>query len=150
MRSTDRGIGFAVWNAHSVNNKRADIEFLLHDRELDVLCITETWLGEDVAFEFFGYLTYRCDRPGGGGGGSAILVRESLSVLPLSVDGPWRDRLDAVAVRLSTVLGSLAVISVYAPPESGINADMSTSLIRCSLGCDLLLFCGDFNAHSPL
>ena len=59
MRSTERGIRFAVWNAHSVNNKRADIEYLLHDRELDILCITETWLDVDVAFEFFGYLTYR-------------------------------------------------------------------------------------------
>ena len=65
MRSTDRGIIFAVWNAHSVNNKRADIEYLLHDRELDILCITETWLEEGVAFEFYGYLTYRFDRPGG-------------------------------------------------------------------------------------
>ena len=42
MRSTDRGIRLAAWNAHSVNNKRADIEYLLHDRELDILCITET------------------------------------------------------------------------------------------------------------
>ena len=73
MRSTERGIRFAVWNAHSVINKGADIEYLLHDRELDILRITETWLDEDVAFEFFGYLTYRCDCSGGGGGGSVIL-----------------------------------------------------------------------------
>ena len=150
MCSGDSSIRFAFWNAHSVDNKRADIEYLLHDRELDVLCITETWLDEDVAFEFNGYLTYRCDRPGGGGGGSAILVRESLSILPLFMDGPWGDRLDAVAIRLSTVLGSLAVISLYAPPESCVDAGMWSSLIWRSLGCDLLFFCGDFNAHSPL
>ena len=53
MSSTGRGIRFAVWNAHSVNNKRADVEFLLHDRELDIFYITESWLVEDVAFEFF-------------------------------------------------------------------------------------------------
>ena len=122
MRTTEKGITFSVWNAHSVNNKRADIEYLLHDRELDILCITETWLYEDIAFEFFGYLTYRCDRPGGGGGGSVILVREDLSILPLSVDGSWCDRLEVVAIRLSTALGSLAVMSVYVPLESGIDA----------------------------
>ena len=60
----------------------------------------------------------------------AILVREGLSILPLSVDGPWCDRLDAVAIRLSTVLGSLAVISVYAPPESGVDL-ITRTLERC-------------------
>ena len=39
---------------------------------------------------------------------------------------------------------------MYAPPESGIDAGMWSLLIERSLGCDLLLFCGDFNAHSPL
>ena len=74
MCSPGRGIIFPVWNAHSGNNKRAEVEFLLHNKELDVLCIFESWLAEDVAFEFYGYSTYRSDRPGGGGGVSVILA----------------------------------------------------------------------------
>ena len=56
-----------MWNAHSVNNKRAEVEFLLHDRDLEVRCISESWLAKGIAFELYGYLTYRRDRPGGGG-----------------------------------------------------------------------------------
>ena len=55
MCSSGGGIRFGVWNAHSVNNKRADIEFLLRDRGLDVLCISESWLAEGVVFELYGY-----------------------------------------------------------------------------------------------
>ena len=69
MCSPGRGIRFAVGNAHSINNKRAGMDFLLHDRDIDVLCISESWLAEDVAFEFYVYLTYRRDRLVGGGGG---------------------------------------------------------------------------------
>ena len=69
MCSSGRGIRFGVWNAHSVNNKRAEVEFLLHDRKLDVLCISESWLAKGVAFELYVYLTYRRGRAGGRGGG---------------------------------------------------------------------------------
>ena len=51
---------------------------------------------------------------------------------------------------MSTALGSLAVMSVYAPPDSAVNVGMWSSIIQRSLGCDFLYFCGDFNAHSPL
>ena len=66
------------------------------------------------------------------------------------MDGPWCSRLDVVAVRLSTSLGSLAVVSVYVPPDSGVDSALWTSLIGCVSDCDVLLLCGDFNAHSPL
>ena len=52
MYSPCRGIRFSVWNTHNVINKRADVEFLLHDQELDILCISESWLTEDDVFEF--------------------------------------------------------------------------------------------------
>ena len=76
-----------------------------------------------------------------------ILVRDCLSVLPLPVDGPWCSRLDVVAVRLSTSLGSLVVAPVYTPPDSGVHSALWTSLISCVSDCDVLLLCGDFNAH---
>ena len=58
-----------------------------------------------------------------------ILVRDGLSILPLSVDGPWCSCLDVVAIRLSTTFGSLAVVSVYASPESGVDSGLWPSLI---------------------
>ena len=70
MGSSERSLRFSVWNAHSVRSRRAEVESILSERELDILCITETWLAPGDVFEFFGYLTYRCDRVGGWGRGS--------------------------------------------------------------------------------
>ena len=39
---------------------------------------------------------------------------------------------------------------MYAPPESGNDSSLWPSLIECAWDCDILLFCGDFNAHSLL
>ena len=66
---------FANWNAHSVFNKRQEIEAMLSLHDLNMLCITETWIVPDLVFEFFGYLTFRCVRRSGRGGGVLILIR---------------------------------------------------------------------------
>ena len=42
------------------------------------------------------------------------------------------------------------MVSVYAPPDSGVDSALWSSLIGCASDCEVLLLCGDFNAHSPL
>ena len=34
----------ATWNAHSVYNRRSEVESLLHTHELEILGVTESWL----------------------------------------------------------------------------------------------------------
>ena len=67
MGSLEHGLRISVWNAHSVRSRRVEIESILSKWDLDVFCITETWLDPDDVFEFYGYLTYRCDQVGGRG-----------------------------------------------------------------------------------
>ena len=69
MAESFRRFRFANWNAHSVSNKRQEIEAMLSLNDLDLLCVTETWLDPESVFEFYGYLTFRCDRRIGRGGG---------------------------------------------------------------------------------
>ena len=72
MTEPGKRFRFTNWNAHSVLNKRQEIEAMLSLYDLDMLCVTETWLTPDFLFEFFDYLTFRCDRRLGRGGGSLI------------------------------------------------------------------------------
>ena len=67
MGSSGRGLRFAVWNAHSARSRRTEIESILSEWDLDVFCISNTWLASDDVFEFYRYLTYRCDQVGGRG-----------------------------------------------------------------------------------
>ena len=54
MAQAGKRFRFANWNDHSVFNKRQDIEAMLSLHDLDMLCITETWLTSEHVFEFFG------------------------------------------------------------------------------------------------
>ena len=72
---------------HSVLNKRQEIETMLSLHDLDMLCVTETWLTPDYVFEFFGYSTFRCDRRLGRGGGVLALIRSELAVTGIFWNG---------------------------------------------------------------
>lgn len=71
-RSEMSAIRFATWNAHSVLNKKGQVESLLHLHNLDILAISETWLPPRCpVWQIAGFFKYRRDRPGqrvGGGG----------------------------------------------------------------------------------
>ena len=129
MGSLEHGLRFSVWNAHSVRSRGDEVESILSEWDLDVFCITETWLDPADVFEFYGYLTYRCDRVGGRGGGSLILVRDTLIVVPLLIDGPWGDLFDVVGIRVSSVIGPLNILTVYSPPNARACSTVWSTLI---------------------
>ena len=87
--------------------------------DLDMLCISETWPAPDFVFEFFGYLTFRCDRRLGQGGGSLILIRSELAVTRLNLTIPYGDVFEAVGISVRSPFGELAIICAYMPPSSG-------------------------------
>ena len=58
---------------------------MLNEKDIDILCISETWLLPSLSSSFarvHGYSLYRCD--GGRGGGVCIYVRETLKVTVLT------------------------------------------------------------------
>ena len=58
---------------------------MLNEKNIDILCISETWLLPSLSSNLakvYGYALYRCD--GGRGGGVCIYVRETLKVTVLS------------------------------------------------------------------
>ena len=139
---------FANWNAHSVINKRQEIEAMFSLHDLDMLCVTETWLTPDFVFEFFGYMTFRCDRRLGRGGGALILIRSALAVTKIDLPIPYEDAFEAVGLSVRTSLGVMAIVCAYMPPNSGAELLAWRSLFAFVLAGSAILFCGDFNAHS--
>ena len=80
LGSTLGGLPFwmAIWKAHSVYNKRPEIEELLHTQRLDVLCVTESSLTPEDIWEVPRFMSYRADRFHGQGGGVLILVSRGM------------------------------------------------------------------------
>ena len=72
-------------NAQSLISNFDNIEFLLNDSDIDILCISETWLLPEMQNSFIGiqgYSIFRCD--GGRGGGVCIYVRDNMKVTVLT------------------------------------------------------------------
>ena len=148
MSEPGKRFRFANCNAHSVLNKRQEIEAMLSLYDLDMLCVTETWLAPDFVFEFFGYLTFRCDRRLGRGGGSLILIRSELAFTRLDLTIPYGDVFEAVGLSVRSPLGDLAVVCAYMPPNSRADLLAWRSLFAGVPSGSAILLCGDFNAHS--
>ena len=140
-------------NARSLlaDTRLLDLQILTEVHNIDVLCVTETWLTSrhaDSAVSLKGYQPpLRFDRPSRRGGGAAVYLRHGLTALSISLSG----ELEAVALRL--FLGNrsmLDLVCLYCPP------DVDTSMFIANLedcltsvqgsSCRPLCLIGDFNA----
>lgn len=71
-------------NIRSARNKSNELEALIHDMDVDVLCLTEHWLKNDESsvFNINGYRLGSCfARKQNKGGGSAIFCKPSVNLL---------------------------------------------------------------------
>lgn len=145
-----RSLRYGNWNAHSVLNKKPEIESMLHIHNLDILIITETWLTKRVpVWQFRGYLTFRQDRQSDRpGSGVLILVRNNLLVSPIRVPIQIQKYFDCICVNIATNQFNLQFVGVYAPPNIRIPAIQWSNLISCCSLSTPIILVGDFNAHS--
>ena len=65
----------AFWNARSVCNKIEEIQKMI--QEFDILICVESWLNENINFQFAGFNTFRKDRIHTSGGRIVFLIRKN-------------------------------------------------------------------------
>ena len=123
---------------------------MLRSRNMDILCISESWLLPELDSSFaeiYGYHLYRCDK--GRGGGVCIYVRETLKVTvltsqeivrPLNIEDLW------IVVQYKK-FPSFIIGCVYRHPHATIDSfDYISDVFRnmCLKNKNLLIL-GDFN-----
>ena len=134
-----------------------DLEILCGNYDIDVLCLTETWLSTSSVptgsclVNIPGFQApIRCDRSDRRGGGVAIYVKNGISATTVK----FHDKLESACIKISSSKRKHAyIVTIYRPPkvnptdfithlQSGIdNLTTSASSSICILG--------DFNAkHS--
>ncbi|XP_037792643.1 uncharacterized protein LOC119587991 [Penaeus monodon] len=107
-------------NAQSLLSKTNDVELLVQEREIDVLCISETWLTNDLEDKyvcFSNYNIYRQDK--GRGGGVAIYVRDNLKVNPLNLTASKIDGVEDLWLSIQCrKLPSVIIGCIYRHPHA--------------------------------
>lgn len=120
-----------------------------------VVAVTETWLNSHIPSSLFcppGYTVYRRDRVTGRGGGSLILVRDTVDSIQLDITSPSAPSdalVDAVACQLSFgSTNNVGILCIYRPPNS-LPEDNSTMLTLITnflnLNLPINIIVGDFN-----
>jgi hypothetical protein len=114
------GLNIAHINCRSLLPKLDEISYIMNSANVNVLCLTETWLDDTVCdSDIFidGYTLFRNDR-GGRGGGVAIYVQNNVKFLDRSIT--LQNEIEAVFVEVETQSNdpNILLSCIYRPPNS--------------------------------
>ena len=148
-------------NVSSVKNKAISVSDLVISRDIDILALTETWLGSAIDAHVIntlvpcGYELHSVSRPHGTrGGGVAVLYKSGLTVKPIPVrDNYTNFEHSDYYVTIRAVTFRLCV--VYRPPPSKRNGFSNTvffdqwSAFLDDIMLDMhdIIITGDLNFH---
>ena len=119
-----------------MNNKFDDLSCVLKDDNVDIACISETWLKEDIPNDVVGisgYIMYRHDRSHKRGGGVAVYVRDTIP------HHTWPDLQDPEfeslwitlrPLRMPRMFSHITIAVLYHPPNAN-SWKMCNHVSRC-------------------
>ena len=148
-----------VWNARSAVSKALEVNDMIVERDLDVLCLTETWLreeGDDVSIGEMtppGFSFLHRPRVSGRGGGVALIFRQHLNVR-LCKHRSFSS-FENIEVCITRGKQTIRLGCVYRPPPSAGNKlttcdfidEFGMFLSDDSIPAENVLVVGDFNFH---
>ena len=141
-----------VWNAQSLGNKVDEVAQLLLDNQVDIACITETWLSSEsgaitFAIKEAGYEidhAYRSKR----GGGVAILWKPHVKVRNNLKSKSYESFQYKNVVLLGSVkINLFCIYRLQEIPISQFLQDLDNLLYTQSCSSDTIILTGDFNFH---
>ncbi len=107
-------------NAQSLLSSIHEVKILIEDRNVDVLCVTETWLlphTPDNYINMSNYKIFRCD--GGRGAGTCIYVRDTLKVNTITLDIPRPSDIEDIWIAVQCCrLPSIIIGCMYRHPKA--------------------------------
>ncbi|GLV38541.1 hypothetical protein CBL_05103 [Carabus blaptoides fortunei] len=109
----------AFFNANGVNRQKHEVTEFLKEHDLDVMLINETDPQTSDRLKFANYTIYRSDWQHGPGGGTAILIKRSLTNYEVHIQNLTNPEATAIEVEISNTR-RLRLVAVYNPPDKNI------------------------------
>ena len=148
-----------LFNSQSLCNKFSILSHMLDNSDLDIVCITETWLKSRIPDSCIvngsDYSIWRSDRMEKTGGGVCIITRNKSVVATPVLILKTVEQADVCAIDIQCNNSAIRLINVYRPPRSECgaeSAELMKSLVKCLVDlCDTnwpVILVGDFNLPS--
>lgn len=140
-------------NAQSLNNKIDEFRFVFEKSDIDIVCVSETWLSTAMPDSFFclsGYRVFREDRSGNGGG-VAIFVKDNIpsKLFLKSTDNNSvsSGKVEYIFVEITSDGRKLLIGCVYRPNKRICLANFFLTLESIAATFDDIIISGDFNSN---
>ncbi|GBM46176.1 putative RNA-directed DNA polymerase from transposon X-element [Araneus ventricosus] len=129
------------WYAAGIKNKINELKYFLLDWKPNILTLQETHLNPGDRLKFPNYSSYRTDRFPHRGGGTAILIRNSIDHHPTPIaTTTFENTIIEIHLRDST---PITISSIYRPPHGSISTLELNNIFNSNSKC---ITVGDFNA----
>ena len=140
-------------NAHSLRNKKDELISYTINENLDIICITEAWVNEELygdsfqEYEIEGYSLYLYQRRGKKGGGVALYVKSNIQSV-LMTDFKTNHDIESVWVDILMFNKSYRIGAFYRPP--GQSQELDSEIVKeietaCHSKEKGIVIMGDFN-----
>ena len=139
-------------NARSLSSTKIDyLNYILPQKGVDVLAISETWFKKEVDDRFYelkNYKLFRHDRQSSTrGGGIALYIRKYLNIKIL-LKSTFDEAVEYIGVEISGHDDTKCLlICVYNPNRSNDLSSFFSKLAQISLQYEKTIVCGDFNIN---
>ena len=145
-------LNIVQWNCRSIKNnpaRREELKKLTQLKQPHILCISETWLTEDIPTpKISGYTkTFRKDRPNRDGGGLIILAREDTKVDNFQINCRQNSKIEAQAIEITLKQDRIKLLHIYNPEDTIVIDDLNH--LAEQLGNKYIIV-GDFNGHHTM
>ncbi len=160
--SNKSNLSLTLLNARSVNNKSTEISEFIHDNNIDVLALTETWLKKgddsvinDLCPEGYSFVGKpRSSKTAKRGGGLGFVHRDIFDIKTIS-STTFNSFENMCLILKAKAKASLCIVLVYRPPPNKKNKlsvpqfmeEFERFLAELVVTHDNLYIIGDFNFH---
>ena len=141
----------ALLNTRSLQKHSLEIFTLLQDEDLDILALTETWLGAESEPDMIaalpqGYCIQVSNRPGERRGGGVALITRSLANIDIIISESLGGA-EVIGVKVSMDSACIVVVVAYRPPGPSQPFNQLFLELMCSIcsRCTQVVVLGDFN-----
>lgn len=140
MDTKPKELHILSWNANGISNKKIELEELIHDNNIDIFLLQETFLKPSHSFSIANYKIYRNDRLTGRQGGTLIGIKKNL--IHQRTQNLQTQEIENTSIEISMDDGSTyTIISAYLSPLKNILTEDLDILFKNTnktiLGCDL-------------
>ncbi|GFW38662.1 nucleic-acid-binding protein from transposon X-element [Trichonephila clavipes] len=142
LLTTDK-LHIVSWNADGIQHRIQELENYINDNSPDIIAFQETNLRPCIDLNIPNYSTHRNDRLTHRGGGTAILVKNSIAHHVINI---YTTAVNITAIEIEGPTNNTTVCSLYRSPSSPINSFIP-DLIKIFRNRAQCIVVGDYNAR---